>query len=224
DAASEAINNHIFRRGHRALGLSSGLIGSGMAFDYKLFKSIMKQIKAVGGFDKELEFELAQRNLEIEYLQDAYVLDEKIQRPAEFSNQRRRWLATQFVYLKRNFIKGFNELLVNKNINFFDKVWQLIIPPRVILLGVTVVLTLIYVFLNFVVKISTQVPEYVWISNLIILVSTFILALPRSFYRLNTLMAMFSLPTAFFRMFMLLFKLKGANRRFIHTAHSAINN
>lgn len=224
DAASEAINNHIFRRGHRALGLSSGLIGSGMAFDYKLFKSMMKHIKAVGGFDKELEFELAQRNLVIEYLQDAYILDEKIQKPSEFSNQRRRWLATQFVYLKRNFFKGFNELLVKKNINFFDKVWQLIIPPRVILLGVTVVLTFIYVFLNFVVNITTHVPEFVWIANLIILISAFIIALPGSFYRKKTLMAMLSLPTAFFRMFILLFKLKGANKRFIHTAHTAINN
>ena len=224
DAASEAINNHIFRRGHRALGLSSGLIGSGMAFDYRLFKSIMKHIKAVGGFDKELEFELAQRNVEIEYLQDAFILDEKIQKPAEFSNQRRRWLATQFVYLRRNFFKGFNELLVNKNMNFFDKVWQLIIPPRVLLLGATVVLTFIYVFLNYVVNISTHVTEYVWITNLIILICTFVIALPGSFYTKRTLMAMLSLPTAFFRMFILLFKLKGANKKFIHTAHTAINN
>ena len=224
DAASEAINNHIFRRGHRALGLSSGLIGSGMAFQYKLFKSIMKQIKAIGGFDKELEFELAKKKIAIEYLQNAYVLDEKIQRPSEFSNQRRRWLATQFVYLKKNFFKGFKELIVNKNMNFFDKVWQLIIPPRVLLFGATVVLASLYLLLNYGANISTYVPGYVWIINLVILTVAFIMALPVSFYRTNTLMAMLSLPNVFFRMFMLLFKLKGANKRFIHTAHGAINN
>ena len=38
DAASEEINNSIFRRGHVALGFSSALIGSGMAFDYKWFR------------------------------------------------------------------------------------------------------------------------------------------------------------------------------------------
>lgn len=38
DAVSEEINNHIFRKGHRAVGLSSAIIGSGMAFDYPYFK------------------------------------------------------------------------------------------------------------------------------------------------------------------------------------------
>jgi hypothetical protein len=32
DAISEEINNNIFRKGHRVLGLSSAIIGSGMAF------------------------------------------------------------------------------------------------------------------------------------------------------------------------------------------------
>lgn len=38
DAASEEINNHIFRKGHRVLGLSSAIIGSGMAFHYDFSK------------------------------------------------------------------------------------------------------------------------------------------------------------------------------------------
>ena len=35
DALSEEINNHLFRRGQRALGFSSNTIGSGMAFEFK---------------------------------------------------------------------------------------------------------------------------------------------------------------------------------------------
>ena len=80
DAVSEEVNNHIFRKGHRALGLSSGLIGSGMAFDYPFFKRTMSTINAVGGFDKELELTLLRDGHMIEYLDDAYVLDEKIQK------------------------------------------------------------------------------------------------------------------------------------------------
>ena len=72
DAASEEINNHIFRRGHRALGLSSGLIGSGMGFDFQLFKSMMQTVNAIGGFDKELEFKFAQKKITIEYLPVSY--------------------------------------------------------------------------------------------------------------------------------------------------------
>ena len=71
-----------------------------MGFDYKLFKSIMEPIQAIGGFDKELEFELAGKQIEIEYLQEAIVYDEKVQQGSDFSNQRRRWLATQFIYLR----------------------------------------------------------------------------------------------------------------------------
>ena len=224
DAASEEINNHIFRKGHRVLGLSSGLIGSGMAFDYKLFKSMMSTVNAIGGFDKELEFKFAEKRIAIEYLQDAIVLDEKIQKSSDFSNQRKRWLSTQFVYLKKYFMTGWKELLFKGNINFFDKVWQLIIPPRILLIGITFLLFIIYCVLTFGLNTNTNVSVYAWLVCLTITVSAFILAIPKSFYNTNTLKAMLSLPSAFLRMALLLFKLKGANKKFIHTAHSKIEN
>ena len=224
DAASEEINNHIFRRGHRALGLSSGLIGSGMGFDFQLFKSMMQTVNAIGGFDKELEFKFAEKRIPIEYLQDAVVLDEKIQKSSDFSNQRRRWLATQFVYLNRYFKQGCLELFFKGNINFFDKVWQMIVPPRILLLGITSLLAIIFSFLTFTLNIHSYISAYLWILNLLITVAAFVLALPKSFYNTNTLKALVSLPTAFVRMALLLFKLKGANKKFIHTSHGSIKN
>jgi len=53
DAISEEINNHIFRKGHRVLGISSALIGSGMGLNYKLFKETMATVDSVGE-DKEV--------------------------------------------------------------------------------------------------------------------------------------------------------------------------
>lgn len=223
DAASEEINNHIYRRGHSALGLSSGLIGSGMGFEYNLFKSIMKTVTAVGGFDKELEFELAKQNITIEYLQDTVVLDEKVQKSSDFSKQRRRWLATQFIYLKRNYKLGFKALLKG-NINFFDKVFQMIVPPRILLLGITTITTLIYCVLDFGFGIRTFVSSQFWLINFGLLVVAFVLALPKSFYNSATVKAMVSMPSAFFRMFCLLFNLKGANTKFIHTSHGVIKS
>jgi hypothetical protein len=38
DAMSEEINNNIYSKGHRTIGMSSRLVGSGMAFSYQLFK------------------------------------------------------------------------------------------------------------------------------------------------------------------------------------------
>ena len=80
DAISEEINNHIFRKGHRVLGLSSAIIGSGMAFRYNYFKNLMLTVTAVGGFDKEIELKMLKEGRTIEYLDDAVVLDEKVQK------------------------------------------------------------------------------------------------------------------------------------------------
>ena len=222
DAASEEINNHIFRKGHKALGLSSGLIGSGMGFDFQLFKSMMQTVNAIGGFDKELEFKFAEQGIAIEYLQDAIVLDEKIQKSSDFTNQRRRWLATQFIYLKKYYKKGFQELIFKGNINFFDKIIQMIIPPRILLLGFTSLSAFSYslLYFNFNIQLNTSVN--LWIINLLMVIIAFVLALPKSFYNTTTLKAMLSLPVAFIRMALLLFKLKGANKQFIHTSHGVI--
>jgi cellulose synthase/poly-beta-1,6-N-acetylglucosamine synthase-like glycosyltransferase len=67
DAISEEINNHIFRKGHRVLGLSSAIIGSGMAFRYGFFKNLMSGVTAIGGFDKEIELKMLKEGHKIEY-------------------------------------------------------------------------------------------------------------------------------------------------------------
>jgi hypothetical protein len=46
-----------------------------------------------------------------------------------------------------------------------------------------------------------------------------VLAVPIGFYNKKTLVAVFSLPKAFILMMLSLFKLRGANKKFIHTAH-----
>jgi cellulose synthase/poly-beta-1,6-N-acetylglucosamine synthase-like glycosyltransferase len=221
DGASEEINNHIFRQGHRVLGLSSGLIGSGMGFDYELFKSVMRTVKAVGGFDKELEFNFAKNRIAIEYLQDAVVLDEKVKNSSDFTNQRKRWLSTQFVFLKKNFVIGWKELFLKGNINFFDKVWQLIIPPRILLLGFTFLVALVYSIIQFNLGIEPNVSVYFWHVNLIVTAFAYLLAIPKTFYNKRTLKATLSIPYTFLSMALLLFKLKGANKNFIHTPHGS---
>jgi cellulose synthase/poly-beta-1,6-N-acetylglucosamine synthase-like glycosyltransferase len=195
-----------------------------MGFDYELFKTMMKSVNAIGGFDKELEFRFAQNKVAIEYLDDAVVLDEKIQKATDFSHQRRRWLSTQFIYLKKYFVTGCKELFFRGNFNFFDKLLQMMVPPRILLLGLTFLIALVHGVLFFVFHLDANVPVYGWFLNLMMTVVAFFLALPKSFYNTSTLKALFSLPAAFFRMALLLFKLKGANKKFIHTAHGALQN
>lgn len=81
DAISEEINNTIFRLGHVKLGMSAALIGSGMAFRYDLFRATMANVKAVGGFDRELELTLLYQGKYFHYLPETYVFDEKYRTP-----------------------------------------------------------------------------------------------------------------------------------------------
>ncbi|WP_321345485.1 glycosyltransferase [uncultured Draconibacterium sp.] len=225
DAISEEVNNHIFRKGHRNLGFSSALIGSGMAFDYAFFKETMANVKAVGGFDKELELKLLRDKKKIEYLHDAYVLDEKVQKSEVFAKQRKRWLSAQFVYFGRYFFPGVYHLIFKRNIDFFDKVYQMIAPPRVLLLGIVSLLFVFYggvaVFSPDITFLSASYQE--WTIVFILVVVAFLLSIPGKFYTSATLKAILTLPKAFFLMFTSLFKLKGANKKFIHTEHGTNN-
>ncbi|WP_282125503.1 glycosyltransferase [Marinifilum flexuosum] len=221
DAVSEELNNNIFRKGHRVLGLSSALIGSGMAFDYAFFKSTMKQVNAVGGFDKELELRLLKNKQKIEYLPDAIVYDEKIQKSDAFANQRKRWLSAQFVYFRRYVLSGLFHLIFKGNIDFFDKVYQMISPPRILLLGLVGIMTIAYWMIELLVPNAIQLavtPLY-WTIVCGITIAAFAFGIPRKFYNKETLLAILSLPKAFLIMFASLFKLKGANKKFIHTQH-----
>ena len=136
DAISEEINNTIFRLGHAKLGLSAALIGSGMAFRYDLFRDTMADIKAVGGFDRELELTLLYRGKRFYYLPETFVFDEKIQNTGDFSRQRRRWLSAQWHYCQ-TFAKFLWKALAARNWDFCDKLFQQLSIPRLLLMGFT---------------------------------------------------------------------------------------
>ncbi len=213
DAISEEVNNMIFRKGHRVLGLSAALIGSGMAMDYDYFKKMMKSIKAVGGFDKEIELQMLKEGISIEFLNDAYVYDEKVQKAEVFSNQRRRWLSAQFHYFSMDFLNSLKHLILYGNVDYFDKAIQFIQPPRVMLLGLLVLINIFSLILN---PISWI---YIWLGVLAICVLAFLFTTPLKFYNFKTLKAVLTLPKAFVLMAMSLLSIKGANKKFIHTEH-----
>ncbi len=225
DAISEEVNNHIFRKGHRNLGFSSALIGSGMAFDYAFFKETMSNVKAVGGFDKELELKLLKDRNKIEYLHEALVLDEKVQKSEVFAKQRKRWLSAQFVYFGRYFLPGLYHLFFKGNLDFFDKVYQMISPPRILLVGLVTIITAGYgvVDLIFPDSLYLKFSFSEWWPVFLLVCFAFVFSIPKKFYTLKTLKAFFTLPKAFLLMFTSLFKLKGANKKFIHTEHGQTN-
>ncbi|MEG0795807.1 MAG: glycosyltransferase family 2 protein [Odoribacter sp.] len=211
DAISEEINNSIFRKGHAVLGLSAALIGSGMCFDYQLFKDAMLQIDAVGGFDRALEINLLRGGYHVYYMPNSHVLDEKVQHKDDFSRQRKRWLSAQIHYLCRS-VKYVPAAIKNCQVDFLDKMFQQISIPRVMLLGFSVIIASI-------VSIFSNAASIKWWLIVILLYLALSLAIPRKMYRRNLFTAIIRLPYFFFLVVFNLFKLKGANKKFIHTSH-----
>lgn len=218
DAVSEEINNNIFRKGHRVLGLSAALIGSAIAIDLKLFKKYITEIKAIGGFDKELELILLKNNIKIDYFPDAMVYDEKIQDKGSFSKQRKRWLSAQFYYFKKFLPDATYHLIKNANINYFNKALQMMFLPRILLLGLSFLFSSInLIFYN---------PDFIsfWIINLLTICISISISIPKEYYNKKFLYAILSIPSAFFTILLLLFKLKNANKSYIHTQHTINQN
>jgi cellulose synthase/poly-beta-1,6-N-acetylglucosamine synthase-like glycosyltransferase len=216
DAANEIIANHLYRKGANALGLSSSVIGSGMAFHFPLIKSIMQEIDATGGFDKVLQLMVIARGHAIYYLEDARVFDEKVEHAATFEHQRRRWLSSQLVYLRQYWKKGWQQLFKG-NIDYFNlAVCQNILMPRLLLVVSVTVITLLYILLHHYLLLPLAWWIALWVCNCVSL----LLPIPRKFFSRYLLTALLGLPRAAFIMVMLLFRLKGANNRFIHTKHT----
>jgi cellulose synthase/poly-beta-1,6-N-acetylglucosamine synthase-like glycosyltransferase len=223
DAASEEINNHIFRKGHRALGFSSAIIGSGMAFRYKFFKDLMLTVTAVGGFDKEIELKTLKDGYKIAYLNDAVVYDEKVQNAEVFHNQRRRWLSAQIKYSRQGLFSSFKELITKGNLDYFDKALQGLQPPRILLLGSVIAFTAVFVSVNLLMH-NTTLFILLWLILFAVCVLVFVFSLPLSFYNASTLKALASLPGGMLLMLKSLLHTRGANKQFIHTKHTASNS
>ena len=215
DATSEIINNHIYRRGFNALGLSSSLIGSGMAFHYPTLLRCLEQIDAVGGFDRVLQLFMIDEGHYILYLQEALIYDEKVENSQAFTNQRRRWMSSQFVYLGRYFGKGMKALF-RGNLDYFNaSVLYNLFLPRIINLGILFTLTALALMFPI-----TPINPWIWVALFSLNILSLVIAIPASFYGEKLLKALWSLPRVFLIMFSLLFKLKGADKKFIHTKHT----
>lgn len=214
DAVSEEINNTIFRAGHVRLGVSSALIGSGMIIEYEWFKNNIHKVFTAGE-DKEIEGLLLQQHIHIEYLDDVYVYDEKIQKVSAFKHQRRRWLAAQY----SSFFEMCKELpyaIKNKNIDYCDKVFQLSMFPRVI----NIFLISFFAVLLTIVEWQSAIKW--WILFLLFSIILY-QAIPKYLLNRKLYLAIRKVPVLAFIMIGNLFRLKGVNKKFLHTNHGECN-
>jgi cellulose synthase/poly-beta-1,6-N-acetylglucosamine synthase-like glycosyltransferase len=213
DSCSEAINNHIFRKGTNAVGLSSAVIGSGMAFDYSCAKEVLSEINAVGGFDRPLQLKIVERGIKIEYLENALIFDEKVDSLHAFKQQRKRWLSSQYIYMKQYFFPGFKQLLKG-NISYFNlAIANNLVLPRAYLLLLLPVLILISYFIK-----NEWFPFF--LATAVVYLLTLAIALPSVMVNKKLFYAILKMPEAIGAMVLTAFQMKNANKTFIHTVHT----
>jgi cellulose synthase/poly-beta-1,6-N-acetylglucosamine synthase-like glycosyltransferase len=210
DGTSEEINNTIFRKAHNRLGLSSALIGSGMCFNYPLFKENVFKLSTAGE-DREMEALLLHQGVFIKYAPDIHVFDEKVSNQDNFQRQRMRWMTAQVQSLLSNLPKV-PKAILHGNINFVDKTIQQALIPRSILIvllgGVSVFMTII-------------VPEWCekwWILFAMLALSLFI-AIPAPL-RLKSFKKVLAIPNLVFKMLKNILHIDHKNTDFIHTEHN----
>ena len=212
DAISEEVNNHIFRKGHKALGISPSLIGSGMAFRQELLERFIQQTEDIGGYDKGLDLYIRELGLRIAYLEYAYIYDEKVQTGKIFEHQRTRWMEAHLYYLRKYFSKGVAALFEGR-FDYGDKAVQLFVMPRLLLVGLLTICWIGGLLLG--------VRWFSWAMGIqwVIAVGMLLLSTPKYLFKLLRLDVIIVLPTLFFLLIRSSINFRRARNRFLHTPH-----
>lgn len=208
DAAAEEINNSIFRKGHCVVGISSALIGSGMAFPYEWFRNKVHDFNT-SGEDKEIELALLSDGLFVSYAENIPVLDEKTRTQDNYSNQHRRWIGSQY-NIFGSALKNFPSAKLKAG--YFDKLLQWIFPPRMIIMGLLPVAAI----LSSVLHVSNTL--YWWIA-VILLALSMLLGIPGAMLNSDLFKALSKVPALALSAILNIFHLKGTKDNFIHTEH-----
>ena len=118
----------------------------------------------------------------IEYLPEAKVLDEKVANPTNFSKQRTRWVGVQLHYLKHYFLKGLFHFFETGNFAFLDKVLQFALLSKVLMLEILTAIGFLVLFIVFAAP---------WDMLAAVLMISMLVAVPRSMYNRKLLLAVF---------------------------------
>jgi cellulose synthase/poly-beta-1,6-N-acetylglucosamine synthase-like glycosyltransferase len=221
DGMSEEINNTIFRNGQRALGFSSCLIGSGMAFEFHKLKSILNipSILENPGEDREIDTIIIKDGIEIEYIPDADVYDEKVSSEQVFQKQRLRWLEAQLnhmaIILSPSYFKG------KRDRNFWNRLVINCMPPRLLLIALFIPIFLIGALSGYF-EVALLSPGILyWALLFAALCISMLIALPSRYLTVRVLSQAFSkVFSAMAHMIRGLFQLKPGRKEFLHTPKS----
>jgi cellulose synthase/poly-beta-1,6-N-acetylglucosamine synthase-like glycosyltransferase len=214
DGVSEEINNTIFRKAHNRIGLSSALIGSGMCFEYQLFKENIVKLSSVGE-DKELEAHLLLQKVFIKYEPDIHVFDEKVSNKDNFQKQRLRWMTAQIQSLLMQ-LHYLPHAIMTGNWDFINKTIQQALIPRSMLVVGAFAMSIFMTIFSLLFSNNWYIKW--WCLFLAICLSLY-LAIPKQLRSHTVFGKILSVPVLVWKMVLNIPKIKRKSTDFIHTSH-----
>ncbi|MBT1690834.1 glycosyltransferase, partial [Dawidia soli] len=224
EGINEELNNVIFRRGQRSLGLSATCAGSGMAFEFDLLKAIFNQefILHDTGEDKEIDLQLLKMNVPVEYIAGAYIYDEKAADVQTLKKQRLRWIEVHLKHMGRFLDRDMLALPIDRHL--LNKIMHYLILPR----SFFVALILAVVALGAVdamVDTTLLIPGIHWWT---VVIGAYTLAtlsfVPARYRTRHTLMSLSRLPGIITSMVVNMFRVRVGRKEFLHTEKKFIRS
>jgi hypothetical protein len=100
------------------------------------------------GEDKELEAMLMRQFIYVDYFDHIYVFDEKTRHTNDFNKQRVRWMQNQFRHAFKN-LRYLPSAFVNRQYDLADKIIQWFLMPRILLVAIIFMMSVILPFIYF---------------------------------------------------------------------------
>lgn len=188
-AASEEINNHLFRKAHTTLGFSSALIGSGMMFDFEMFHRLTPRLTG-SDLTKAMEMELLRENIYTEYMEEVVCYCKKTEDASGYSKERQRWLKAQYKSFLIAIIQ-FPFAFLQGKWDLCEKLFQWLMPSRLLLIAYIVLCALAMTMLDWTLCLK-------WYVLLGILFLSYLLALPEGEINHRFRKAFWTLPLLIF--------------------------
>lgn len=213
DSIGHIYNTFTERQARMELGLSSCILGLGIAIDTKLYKKVMYKDE-LGGFDKKLQADLIDNTQQLAFAKEAIVYDEKVDDGNTLERQRTRWIYTYFKYFKINF-RLFLRGLMQLNFNKVYFAFSALRPPLFITLALAFVLTIIDFFIN-------PLTGFIFTGIIFLFALSFVLIVLTQSRQKGMAEALLYIPVIVFRQISAFLKLKKAKSDFLKTEHTKV--
>ena len=213
DSIGHIYNTFLERQVKMELGMSSAILGLGIALDLDLYKEIMYR-DGLGGFDKKMQIHMAMKVKQIGFAEDAVVYDEKVDDGATMEKQRTRWISTYFKYFRDSwslFANGFKTFNMGRILLGF----VMLRPPLFLTVGAALAFMVIFIFVQPALAIA-------WAVIILLFTLNFILIIATQSRQKGVLGAVVHIPKVIVRQIRSLLKIKTASKNFLKTEHQKI--